>query len=189
MPYYQLRTLTRNYLYSPLFIAQAKALLQIGFTSECFRVFRAGDDFEHNSQQELGLHAPESAGEMRAQVRRDLRRVDNEVDAYEGQRQRIGLGRSDYMKLRELWDRQRMLRQMDAHLTKMVGEGRDTSGTWHGTSNPKGLAARCALRVMKARGPDPDATSSEVPSRCTHEACDKTEHLAICYYCVHALVE
>jgi hypothetical protein len=70
-------------------------LLQIGFTSECFRVFRAEDDLEHNSQQELGLHAPESAGEMRAQVRRDLRRVDNEVDAYERQRQCMGLGHSD----------------------------------------------------------------------------------------------
>ena len=117
---------------------------------------------ERNSQQELGLHAPESAGEMRAQVRGDLRRVDNEVDAYERQRQRIGLGRSDYMKLRELWDRQRMLHQIDAHLTETVGEGRDAGGTWHGASNPKGLAARCGLRVMKARGLDPDEYSDTV---------------------------
>jgi hypothetical protein len=55
-----------------------------------------------------------------------------------------------------------MLRQRDDHLTEMVGEGRDTSGTWNGTSNPKGLAARCALRVMKARGLHPDEYSDTV---------------------------
>ena len=76
-------------------------------------------------------------------------------------------------------------------LTEALGEGRTPAGKWIAQAEAKGLAARCALAALKARGKHPNpghpSASGVAHPNCVHETrlgeCLVREQLAYCYYC------
>ncbi len=165
---------------------QAKTLVQIGFDKEAWRIFRQEDDLEHASQAELATSDDaESLAEMRRRVHRQLSTAAAELGPLRERRARIGLGRAEHQRYDYLVNEMQTLKRREVELTRALGEGLDASGQWHGEQNPKGLAARCALVVKKARGADVSLRVDHPGHQCVQ--CQQKEHLALCYYCAQPL--
>ena len=101
-----------------------------------------------------------------------------------------GVSKADRVTMRleaEVAESEHMLKV----LTEALGEGQTPGGKWIATSDAKGLAARCALAALNARGKHPEpghpSASSVAHQNCVHETrlgeCLVREHLAFCYYC------
>ena len=156
---------------------QAKTLLQIGFTHDSMDIYRREDDLEHYAQADLAARpANKSLGSMRAYI------LKNRVQACrELKRQRT----------KELEDNVERWDEFLKVYTKGLGEGKLPDGTYvNEVPGVRGIAARCALAKLKARGRDPTDRSpmgAHPNPTCVHWTklgrCQMISQLAMCYYC------
>ena len=114
-------------------------LLQIGFAPYAFSIFTHENELEHSAQAELERNPPQSLDSKRTAITEQL--------TQDGKRRRT----SDSGSSLPVSELSGVMTLLDIHARALM-QCQFPNPWWNSMLDPKGIAARCALAALNARG-------------------------------------